>query len=218
MGKFFDNALATLNSFNKNFSDIDKMFDDFDADAAWGSLIRQKNELLKKGHDWFDNFGDFIKEVKDTVSDWEVQIPYNRETDDVQYTTDNGQLTVKVQSHDHTKSNTITATIPENAIINRLTKKYDDKNHVLYLIVPKKKDFRAIQNDKIQKLLSTYNEKKAALKNEFEKQIDEVRNEKEPVNDAPTTETVRSANTEKRGKFTAKVKNGKAHVQHNSKG
>ena len=109
MSKFFRNALATFDSFGKAFSELDKAITDF------ANENKAFNELTTKGKDLFNDLGDFVKEVHETMSDLEVEVPYDKANDSLKFTTEGGVLAVEVTSNDGTRHNMVSTTIPKNA-------------------------------------------------------------------------------------------------------
>ena len=208
MSKFFRNALATFDSFGKAFSELDKTVANFVNES------KAFNELTTRGKDFFNDLGDFVKEVHETMSDLEVEVPYDKATDSVKFTTEGGELTVEVTSNDGTRHNMVSTTIPKNAEVDKLTKSYDDEKKVLTFIIPKKKDIKAIKNEKVQKLIKSYEEKRNALRDQLKSDIEkinaEIENTKEPVAVESDTNNGKSKpKRDSKGRFTAKVKNGK---------
>ena len=208
MSKFFRNALATFDSFGKAFSELDKTV------ANFVNENKAFNELTTRGKDLFNDLGDFVKEVHETMSDLEVEVPYDKATDSIKFTTEGGELTVEVTSNDGTRHNMVSTTIPKNAEVDKLTKSYDDEKKVLTFIIPKKKDIKAIKNEKVQKLIKSYEEKRNALRDQLKSDIEkinaEIENTKEPVTVESDTNNGKSKpKRDSKGRFTAKVKNGK---------
>lgn len=208
MSKFFRNALATFDSFGKAFSELDKTVANFVNES------KAFNELTTRGKDFFNDLGDFVKEVHETMSDLEVEVPYDKATDSIKFTTEGGELTVEVTSNDGTRHNMVSTTIPKNAEVDKLTKSYDDEKKVLTFIIPKKKDIKAIKNEKVQKLIKSYEEKRNALRDQLKSDIEkinaEIENTKEPVAVEPdTTKDKPKPKRDSKDRFTAKIKNGK---------
>lgn len=208
MSKFLENALATFDKFGKTFDELDKAFD---FDKTIDGLMKEKDALFDRGKGWLGDFSNFVKEVHDNLSDLEVEVPYNIENDTLKYSIDNGVLTVEVKSHDGTRSNVVTTTIPNNAEIDKMTKNYDDNKKVITFVIPKKKDIKSMKNDKIQNLIKAYNDKEAELKKQFWTAIDKVETETDTTEHKVKTSQPR----DKKGRFAAKIKNGKVEMTNN---
>lgn len=203
MSKFFRNALATFDSFGKAFSEFDKAITDF------ANENKAFNDLATKGKDLFNNLGGFVKEVHETMSDLEVEVPYDKANDSLKFTTEGGVLAVEVTSNDGTRHNMVSTTIPKNAEVDKLTKSYDEKKKVLTFIIPKKKDIKAIKNEKVQKLIKSYEEKRDALRDQLKSDIEKINAEaekgEEPVAVEPDTNNGKSKpKRDSKGRFTAK--------------
>ena len=68
--------------------DINRAFDDFDLDATIDSVMESGKNVIA-------GFNDFIKTVKDTVSDFKVIIPFDEKREKFNISIDNGVITVK---------------------------------------------------------------------------------------------------------------------------
>lgn len=229
MSSLFKSMLSALNSANKMIDKLDKqtdmLFDDVDF-----------NPIINKGKNLFNNVGGFIKEVKDTLTDLKVEVPYDKENDTLGFTTEGGVLTVEVKSKDGKRQNAVSTTIPENAEVDKMTRSYDDEKKLLTFSIPKKKDINAIKSEKVQELLNAYTEKKEALKKQFladvekvKKDLDETKSEKSIAEPTPANDSAEEpadltpfkskskvkgkAKSSKKKKPTVTVVNGKAEIK-----
>lgn len=157
MNSFLKNALTTFDNFGKSFNELNKTFDGLDFNKAFDDMIEQKDKLLERGKGWFGDFSDFIKEVKDTVKDVEIKVPYDKSKDTIEYSIDDNTITVKVKSNDGTYQNVVSTTIPDNAEIDKLSNYYDESKKVMIFNIPKKK--KAIAQDKLDKLTNSLKDK-----------------------------------------------------------
>lgn len=226
MTSFLKNALTTFDNFGKSFNELNKTFDGLDFNKAFDDMIEQKDKLLERGKGWFGDFNDFIKEVKDTVKDVEIKVPYDKSKDTIEYSIDDNTITVKVKSNDGTYQNVVSTTIPDNADVNDMYNLYDDKKKVAIYRIPKKK--KVISQDKLDKLTNSLKDKiddsvdslkdyyykminsldedddtKAKLKDTADKAINEAVDEK--VN-KPKKAYLKQGR-DKHGRFVAKIKN-----------
>ena len=109
-------------------NEVQKAFDDFDFDATMDSV-------LESGRNAIAGFNDFIKTVKDTVSDFRVVIPFNEKTEKFNINIDDNVITVTVNgknTHRETK-----ATIPSNCITKDAKHFVDKKKGNLVVVIPK---------------------------------------------------------------------------------
>ena len=201
MSRFFRNALATFESFDKTFSSINKAFNDF------ANENKAFNDLMTRGKDLFGNVNGFVKEVHETLSDIKVEVPYDKVTDTLKYSTDNGTLDITVSSNDGTYNKFISTTIPDNAMVDKLSKTYDSEHKLITFVIPKKKDVRAIKNEKIRNLIKAYDTKKTALKNELNKAIQKINDE---LDDASSQSNKNEPLRDEKGRFVSKRKNEKS--------
>jgi hypothetical protein len=186
-------ALSLLDEAQRTFSD-------FDFDATM-------NSLMETGRTAFDGFGDFIKTVKDTVSDFKVIVPFDDNTETFDIEIEDGVITVKVNGK-NTKRKT-TATIPSNCIVKDAKHFVDRKRGNLVVVIPKNisedenlKKFKDNVTDKVNSAASW-------LKDALKEHADEVA----ASTTAPTTKPKNRRNSSKvkpkivrdaKGRFTTK--------------
>lgn len=109
-------------------NEVQRAFDDFDFDARMDSV-------LESGRKAMAGFNDFIKTVKDTVSDFKVIIPFNEKKEKFNIDIDDDVITVTVTGKG-TKRQT-TATIPSNCFTDKMKHFIDRKNGNLVVVIPK---------------------------------------------------------------------------------
>ena len=105
-----------------------RALDNFDFDTTVDSI-------MKTGRDVFDGFNDFMKTVKDSVSDFKIIIPFNEKKEKFDIKIEDDVITVTVKGkgvHRETK-----ATIPGNCIVDELKRFVDKKNGNLVVVIPK---------------------------------------------------------------------------------
>jgi hypothetical protein len=118
----FGNALSLLN-------DAQRAFDNFDFDATIDSI-------METGKNAFDGFNDFMKTIKDSVSDFKIIIPFNEKKEKFDINIDeDGVITVKVTGKGTRRETK--ATIPSNCIIDKLNHFVDKKKGNLVVVIPK---------------------------------------------------------------------------------
>jgi len=129
----FGNALSRLIDNSERqalsvLSEAQRAIDNFDFDATFDSI-------MKTGKNAFDGFNDFMKTVKDSVSDFKIIIPFNEKKEKFDINIKDGVITVKVTGKG-TRSET-KATIPSNCITDRLNHFVDKKKGNLVVVIPK---------------------------------------------------------------------------------
>lgn len=141
----FRNKLLSLidDSSSKAKSLIDEFADTvsaFDWDANLGYLKECKEELLKKGAELYSEFNTLMKQVKDSITDFVVTIPYNEdEGEKLEYHVDGNVLHVTVSYKDETmtRSNKTEVTLPVNCDIEAIKCEIDKATSKAKIIVPK---------------------------------------------------------------------------------
>jgi hypothetical protein len=83
----------------------------------------------------FDDFNDFMRTVKDSVSDFKVIIPFNEKKEKFDINIEDGIITVKVTGKGTRRETK--ATIPSNCIIDKLERFVDKKKGNLVVVIPK---------------------------------------------------------------------------------
>lgn len=125
LSRIFDNserhALSLLD-------EAQRALNNFDFDATVDSI-------METGRNAFDNFNDFMKTVKDSVSDFKVIIPYNEKKEKFDINIEDGVITVIVKGKGTRRETK--ATIPSNCIVDELKRFVDKKNGNLVVVIPK---------------------------------------------------------------------------------
>lgn len=197
LSRLIDNGQRQALSF---LDEAQRAFDNFDFDATM-------NSLMETGRTAFDGFGDFIKTVKDTVSDFKVIIPFNEKTEKFDIKIEDGVITVKVNGK-NTKRKT-TATIPSNCIVDDIKHFIDHKRGNLVVVIPK----NVSDDENLKKFKDTVagkvNDAASWLKDALKERADEVA----ATTKAPTTKPKAARKTNKvkpkvvrdaKGRFVAK--------------
>lgn len=170
---FFNNALSVFSDFgSKSINDLYKEINrnalNYNFDRTFKEIAKQTDKIFEQGKSFASDFGSYIKEVHDNLADFQVEVPYNKETDTIKFVTEGNQFTVTVETNDKTAHNEITTTLPSNVIADKMYKKYDKDKHVLTFIFPKDKDIKAIlKTDKVSELINSYKENKGKLATKF---------------------------------------------------
>lgn len=108
-------------------SDAQRTIDDFDFDSAFDSA-------MASGRKAFDGFGELLKNVKDTVSDLKVVVPFDSKKETFDIKIENGMLKVTVKGKKSFKETT--TTVPSNCIIDEMNHFIDKKGN-LVVVIPK---------------------------------------------------------------------------------
>ena len=182
----FNNALTTLDRFANA---IDK----FDFDAAI-------DNINKKSSAFFTGLNDYATNVRNNLSDFKVFVHFDKSKDSLSWHYDNGILSITTASNDGSAKSSVNTTIPENANIDKMYRKYDKKNHVVTFVIPKEKTIEALKDEKIQKLVDDYKTKFAELQDKFKADVEKVKED-------PSVKKAVKQCRDAKGRFIANVKN-----------
>ena len=132
-----DNGAATAMCL---FDTMNKTIDSIDWDKQFESLNTMKDSLVKKGEELMSDFNELMKQVKDTISDFKLTVPYNEEIGEkFECTVNDGKLFVKVTYNDEfsSRSSENSIKIPQNCDVEKMTKKYDKEKKTMTISIPK---------------------------------------------------------------------------------
>lgn len=132
-----DNSAAQAKNFIEDFNDA---INSFNFDAQMDYFNERKNELIKRGNSLFNDFQDFFKQVKDTLSDFSVTIPFE-EGESIDYKVEDGNiLVIKTSFKNETTSRSSETSVmfPKNCDVERITLETNKKNKTATITIPKK--------------------------------------------------------------------------------
>ena len=109
-------------------SEAQRAFDNFDFDATVDSIVEGSKNV-------FADFSDFMKNIKETISDLKVIMPFNEKKERYDYSIKDGVLKVTVRGKKSVRETS--TTIPSNCIIDDLSVFVDTKNGNLIITIPK---------------------------------------------------------------------------------
>lgn len=120
-----------------NFNDI---LDDIDWESKFDELNQAKKSLLRRGSELFDEMNDFLQEIKESITDFSVTVPFDS-TSGEKYNyeiKDNNWLVITVSYDDGmTRKNNVTeAKIPEECDVEKLN--VEVNSSTLVITIPKK--------------------------------------------------------------------------------
>lgn len=123
--------------------EVNRAFDNFDFDATIDSI-------MESGKNAIAGFNDFIKTVKDSVSDFRVIIPFDEKREKFNISIDGNVISVKVTGKG-TKRET-KATIPSNCITDKVKHFVDKKKGNLVVVIPKD----VAEDENLKKIKDTF--------------------------------------------------------------
>lgn len=130
--KFFGNS--ALNSFKGFSNSVNKAINDFefeDIDKAFDDMQKRMDASFKSMEKRFR------KRVKDSEDSYEINIPYDRNTDTLTTTINGDQFTAVVKSSDGTNERSTSIYIPEDVDINSVSRRYDEATQKMYFTFKK---------------------------------------------------------------------------------
>ena len=123
--------------------EVNRAFDNFDFDATIDSI-------MESGRNAIAGFNDFIKTVKDSVSDFRVIIPFDEKREKFNISIDGNVISVKVTGKG-TKRET-KATIPSNCMTDKVKHFVDKKKGNLVVVIPK----NVAEDENLKKIKDTF--------------------------------------------------------------
>lgn len=157
-----NNALFALNN-------ITNTIDKFDFDSAF-------NSFNKKIDDSFNKLANYATNVRNNLSDLKIYVPFDKKNDTLAWTVEGDVLTITSTSHDGTVKSSVSTTIPENAKVDKMYKKYDKKKNIVTFVIPKEKSIEALKDEKVKKLIADYKDKISSLQDKLKEEIEKVQN------------------------------------------
>ena len=121
-------------------NDLSDSLESFDFDSQLQRLTERRDALIEKGNGLIKDLGDLLKQVKESMTDFSVTVPFDGESGETfEYKINENQLTVEVTFNDETSSrcSKTTVIIPDNCDVNKLTHKVDKATKSLTITIPK---------------------------------------------------------------------------------
>lgn len=123
--------------------DFDEVVKSIDFDNHLEYIKERKDELIQKSQELFNEFTDFMKQVKDSLTDFSVTVPFDESIgEQISYdvTEDGRKLCINVtfNGDNQTRKNTTEVIIPELCDLERLTYRVNPKLKVATITIPKK--------------------------------------------------------------------------------
>ena len=120
---------------------INDTFDKIDFDSSMDFLAEKRDSLLERGNSLLKDFGELLKQVKDSFNDFSVTVPFDEELGEVlEYKVDGDKLTVEVKFEDETssRSNKTVVVIPANCDTSKVNKTINKVTKTAVISIPKK--------------------------------------------------------------------------------
>ena len=120
---------------------INDTFEKIDFDSSMDFLAEKRDSLLERGNSLLKDFGELLKQVKDSFNDFSVTVPFDEELGEVlEYKVDGDKLTVEVKFEDETssRSNKTVVVIPANCDTSKVNKTINKVTKTAVISIPKK--------------------------------------------------------------------------------
>jgi len=144
MGTFRDSVLSLIDSSAqraKNLVDtINDTFERIDFDSSMNFLSEKRDSLIERGNSLLKEFGDLLKQVKDSFNDFSVTVPFDESLGEtLEYSIDGDKLTIEVKFNDETSSrcNKTVVIIPANCDTTRVSKTINNVAKTATIVIPK---------------------------------------------------------------------------------
>ena len=120
---------------------INDTFERIDFDSSLDFLAEKRDALLERGNSLLKDFGDLLKQVKDSFEDFSVTVPFDEEIGEtLEYSVDGDKLTVEVKFEDETSArcNKTVVVIPANCDTSKVGKTINKVTKTAVISIPKK--------------------------------------------------------------------------------
>jgi hypothetical protein len=144
MKGFRDSLLSVIDSSAKRAKDlvnsIGESIDNFDWDDQFDYLNEKKNALFERGNSLLKDFGELLKQVKESFNDFSVTVPFDESIGEkLDFSVDGNKLKVVVTYEDETssRSNETVVVIPANCDVNKVSKVVNSVTKTATISMPK---------------------------------------------------------------------------------
>jgi len=138
MNGLFDIASAQANSL---FSEFNSLVNSFEVDENFASMLNEKkNALIEKSNKVLGDFSELIKQVKETLDDFTVTVPFDGEKgEEYEITRDGNSVVIKVTYKDDNmqKESSTKVLIPQGCDYDRHSVSKNKLMKTLTLTIPK---------------------------------------------------------------------------------
>lgn len=120
---------------------INDTFEKIDFDSSMNFLAEKRDSLLERGNSLLKDFGELLKQVKDSFNDFSVTVPFDEELGEtLEYSVDGNKLTVEVKFEDETsaRDNKTVVVIPANCDTSKVNKTINKVAKTAVISIPKK--------------------------------------------------------------------------------
>jgi hypothetical protein len=122
---------------------INDTFGKINFDNHLSYLAEKRDSLIERGNSLMKDFGDLLKQVKDSFTDFSVTVPFDEEAGEtLEYSVEGDKLTVEVKFQDDNtvRENKTVVTIPEKCDTSKINKTLNKVTKTAVISIPKKVD------------------------------------------------------------------------------
>ena len=122
---------------------INDTFGKINFDNHLSYLAEKRDSLIERGNSLMKDFGDLLKQVKDSFTDFSVTVPFDEEAGEtLEYSVEGDKLTVEVKFQDDNtvRENKTVVMIPENCDTSKINKTLNKVTKTAVISIPKKVD------------------------------------------------------------------------------
>jgi hypothetical protein len=122
------------------FATMNETMNAIDWDAQFKQLKDVRDAIAKKGNELFNEFDELMKQVKNSINDFEVSVPFDEASGEhFEYKIEDGKLLIEVTFEDEntTRSNKSKIAVPENCDVEKAFAKYNAASKTMTVVIPK---------------------------------------------------------------------------------
>ncbi len=126
----------------KNFVEgFNAVVDSLDMDTCFEFMNEKKAELIRRGNDLFGEFNELLKQVKESLVDFTVTVPYDKASGEtIEYRVVDGnklEITVTFESEDTSHNNCTKVRIPQNCDLENISLTVNESKNTATITIPK---------------------------------------------------------------------------------
>lgn len=133
-----DNGASQAKGFIESFNDV---VNSFDMDAQLEYFNEKKKELIKRGNELFGEFAELLKQVKESITDFTVTVPFDESIGEkISYKINNdGRLFIEVtfENANCARTNKTSVVIPSNCDLEKASLSINKTAKTATVIIPK---------------------------------------------------------------------------------
>ena len=140
MKNWKDTFLSLIDNGAEQAKSFVEMVNSFDWDTKVDYLKEYRDNLIEKGNDLVKSFTDLLKQVKDSLTDFSVTVPFDESIGEkLSYEINGSKLVIEVTYSDETseRSNKTSVVIPSNCDLEKISHTVNAALKTATIIIPK---------------------------------------------------------------------------------